>query len=165
MPKLGRTILLDVFASNQKRQQLIDAALAGTGLPPEDYPVYAVIGVGGPWTPTELARHMAMPLSTALFRIRRLERRGHAERIPHPDDGRSFLVRLTPKGNRLFRRVRPLFREHAEAVEARLGPDKVAALRDALEEFRFAVDDELAARSTKDERTRVREDVLGPLLE
>jgi DNA-binding MarR family transcriptional regulator len=87
-----------------------------------------------------------MPLSTVLFRFRRLERRGHAERAPNPDDGRSFLIRLTPDGQRLLDRARPAFRSYAEAVEARLGGDRVDALTEGLRKVRQAIDDELAAR-------------------
>ena len=85
-----RTILLDVFAANQKRERLIEQALAETDLPPEDYPLYVFIGVEGPLTPTKLARELGMPLSTVLFRVRRLQRRRHAERIPNPEDRRSL---------------------------------------------------------------------------
>jgi DNA-binding MarR family transcriptional regulator len=142
-----RTILLDVFAANQKRERLIKTALAGTDLPPEDYPLYVYIGIEGPLTPTELARELGMPLSTALFRTRRLERRGHAERIPHPEDRRSFLLRLTPAGEQLLARARPAFRERALSVEARLGKRRVGALRDALTELGEAIDSELEASS------------------
>ena len=138
-----RTILLDVFAANQKRERLIAAALEGTELPPDDYPLYVYIGVEGPLTPTELARELGMPLSTVLFRSRRLERRGHAERIPNPEDKRSFLLQLTPSGNRLLGQARPAFRERALAVEARLGKRRVAALRDGLTELGEAIEGEL----------------------
>ena len=138
-----RTILLDVFAVNQKRERLIAEALAETDLPPEDYPVYVYIGVEGPLTPTELARALGMPLSTVLFRMRRLQRRGHAERIPNPEDGRSYLLRLTPSGERLLAFARPLFRARALAVEARLGDERVAALREALDELGRAIEREL----------------------
>lgn len=138
-----RTILLDVFAANQKRERLIAEALAETDLPPEDYPVYVYIGVEGPLTPTELARALGMPLSTVLFRMRRLQRRGHAERIPNPEDGRSYLLRLTPSGERLLAFARPLFRARALAVEARLGDERVAALREALDELGRAIEREL----------------------
>ncbi|HKF14181.1 MAG TPA: MarR family transcriptional regulator [Gaiellaceae bacterium] len=138
-----RTILLDVFAANQKRERLIAEALAETDLPPEDYPVYVYIGVEGPLTPTELARALGMPLSTVLFRVRRLQRRGHAERIPNPEDGRSYLLRLTPSGERLLAFARPLFRARALAVEARLGDERVAALREALDELGRAIEREL----------------------
>src|SRR5579859_7238534 len=99
MPDTGPpTILFEVFWTQQRRKLLIDAALAGTELPAEDYPFYVLIGAEGPWTPTGLAERLMMPLSTVLFRFRRLERRGHAERVRNPDDGRSFLMRLTPEG-------------------------------------------------------------------
>src|SRR5512142_1447549 len=94
------TILFEVFWAQQKRRRLIEAAFEGLELPPEDYPFYVLIGAEGPWTPTGLAERMMMPLSTVLFRVRRLERRGHAERVTNPDDGRSFLIQLTAEGRR-----------------------------------------------------------------
>jgi DNA-binding MarR family transcriptional regulator len=139
-----RTILLDIFATNQKRERLIEAALVDTDLPPEDYPLYVSVGTEGPLTPTELARELGMPLSTLLFRVRRLEQRGHVERVPNPDDRRSFLLRLTPAGERLLAWARPLFRARALAVEARLGEDRVASLRDALTELGNAIERELS---------------------
>ena len=105
-----------------------------------------MIGAEGPWTPTGLAERLMMPLSTVLFRFRRLERRGHAERVPNPDDGRSFLMRLTAEGRRLLDEARPAFRAYAEAVEARLGEEQVDVLTDGLAAVRQAIDDELAAR-------------------
>jgi DNA-binding MarR family transcriptional regulator len=141
------TILFEVFWTQQRRKRLIEAALTETELPAEDYPFYVMIGAEGPWTPTGLAERLMMPLSTVLFRFRRLERRGHAERTPNPDDGRSFLVRLTPEGQRLLDGARPAFRAYAEAVEARLGAEQVDALREGLEAVRQAIDEELAARS------------------
>jgi DNA-binding MarR family transcriptional regulator len=142
----GPTILLDVFLTNQRRKRMIEAALAQTELPPEDYPVYVLVGAEGPWTPTGLARRMEMPLSTMLFRLGRLERRGHAERFPNPDDRRSYLIRLTDEGERLLGVARPAFRDYATAVEGRLGSERVASLRAALGELRDAVNAELDAR-------------------
>ena len=92
------TILFEVFWTQQKRKRLIEVALAGVDLPPEDYPFYVTIGADGPLTPTRMAEILDTPLSTVIFRVRRLERRGHAERVANPDDGRSFLLRLTPDG-------------------------------------------------------------------
>jgi len=142
------TILLDLFLTNQKRKRLLDAALAGLEVPPEDYVFYVIVGAEGPWTPTELAARLDMPLSTVLFRLRRLERRGHAERVPHPEDGRSFHVRLSTEGERLLGQARPVFRDHAEAVEARLGEGRIAALRESLDALRAAIGEELATRAT-----------------
>ena len=148
MPDTGPpTILFEVFWTQQRRKRLIEAALAGLELPPEDYPFYVLIGAEGPWTPTGLAERMMMPLSTVLFRVRRIERRGHAERVRNPQDGRSFRIRLTVDGQRLLDQARPAFRSYAEAVEARLGDDQVDALTRGLEAARQAIDAELVARS------------------
>ena len=97
------TILLDVFRTNQLRERLIATALEGLPLPPEDYPFYVLVGAEGPLTPTALAARTAMPLSTVLYRVGRLERRGHAERKPNPDDRRSYLLSLTADGQKLLR--------------------------------------------------------------
>jgi len=118
--------------------------LEGLELPPEDYPMYVMIGAEGPWTPTAFAARVEMPLSTVLFRVGRLEARGHAERIPNPDDRRSYLVRLTDEGQRLLGQARPRFRAYAEAVEARLGGDRIGQLRDGLGELREAMEQEVS---------------------
>jgi DNA-binding MarR family transcriptional regulator len=147
MPDTGPpTILFEVFWTQQRRKRMIEAALAGLELPPEDYPFYVLIGAEGPWTPSGLAERLMMPLSTVLFRVRGLERRGHAERVPNPHDGRSFLIRLTPEGQRLLDEARPAFRAYAEAVEARLGKDQVDALVGGLTALRQAIGDEIATR-------------------
>ena len=144
MPETGpETILLDLFRTNQVRERLIAAALEGLELPPEDYPFYVLIGAEGPWTPTALAGRVEMPLSTVLFRVGRLEKRGHAERIPNPDDRRSYLVQLTEDGRGLLRQARPRFRSYAESVEADLGAQRVDDLRQGLTGLRTAMEDEL----------------------
>jgi DNA-binding MarR family transcriptional regulator len=137
------TILLDVFQTNQVRERLIAAALEGQELPPEDYPFYVLIGAEGPLTPTALADRTQMPLSTVLYRVGRLERRGHAERKPNPDDRRSYLLSLTQTGQKLLRDARPRFRALAEAVERRLDGG-VDSLRAGLGELRDAIETELS---------------------
>lgn len=138
------TILFEVFWTQQKRKRLIEAALKGIDLLPEDYPFYVTIGADGPLTPTALAEILDLPLSTVTFRVKRLEKRGHAERVDNPADGRSFLLRLTPTGRSLLNKARPRFRSYAEAVEGRLGGPKTDALRQSLIELRAAIDAELA---------------------
>jgi DNA-binding MarR family transcriptional regulator len=150
------TVLFEVFWAHQKRKRLIERALEHVELPPEDYPFYVLIGAEGPWTPTGLAERLIMPLSTVIFRVKRLERRGHAERVPNPDDGRSFLIRLTHDGKRLLDEARPAFRDYAEAVEARLGGEHVASLTSGLGALREAIDEELDSRTAPQPETRVR---------
>ena len=138
------TILLDVFVTNQLRERLIAAAVEGTDLPAEDYPFYVLVGAEGPLTPTGLAARTQMPLSTVLFRLRRLEGRGHADRIGNPNDGRSYLVRLTPAGSKLLGKARPRFRALAESVEQAIGPKSVQRLRADLAALGEAIEGEIS---------------------
>src|SRR2546423_3957330 len=139
------TILFDVFLTNQKRAKLIEAALADTELPAEDYPFYVFVGAEGPWTPTDLARRLEMPLTTVLFRLRRLERRGHAKRKPNPDDRRSFTIQLTPAGQKLLRTARPRFRAVAEAVAGPIREEEDWDLRKGLVCFLDALESAFVA--------------------
>jgi DNA-binding MarR family transcriptional regulator len=139
------TILLDVFQTNQMRERLIEASLDGLELPPEDYPFYVLIGAEGPWTPTLLAERMKMPLSTVLFRVGRLDQRGHIERIANPEDRRSYLISLSANGQKLLKQARPRFRAFAESVEERLGRERIDTLRGHLGELRVAIDAELSS--------------------
>ncbi|HTS72670.1 MAG TPA: MarR family transcriptional regulator [Gaiellaceae bacterium] len=139
------TILLDLFQTNQVRERLLGAAFEGIELQPQDYPFYVLIGAEGPLTPTTLAARTEMPLSTVLFRTAKLEQRGHAERVPNPEDRRSYLLRLTPAGARLLAEARPRFRALAEAVEARLGDEHIGSLRGGLAGLREAIEAELDA--------------------
>ena len=146
MPESGPdTILLDLFRTNQVRERLITSALEGLELPPEDYPIYVMIGAEGPWTPTAFAARVEMPLSTVLFRIGRLESRGHAERIPNPDDRRSHFLEVTPEGRRFITQASAAMR----AVERRLGRElgePLERLRPAFTSLRRAARQVLAER-------------------
>lgn len=105
-----------------------------------------IIGAEGPWTPTELTARLEMPLTTVLFRVGRLEKRGHVERIPNPDDRRSYLIRLTADGRRLLAKARPRFRDYALAVEARLDAERLDQLRADLGSLREALEAELGRK-------------------
>ena len=132
MPATGPpTILFEVFWTQQKRKRLVEVALEGTELPPDDYPFYVTIGADGPLTPTALAELLD---DAALDGHVPAYAGSSAAATPSgstiPSDGRSYLIRLTPEGRRLLNKARPRFRSYAEAVEARLGSRKTTALRD-----------------------------------
>lgn len=54
----------------------------------------------GPMTPGRLGGRLSMSPAAVTALVDRLERRGHVERMPNPDDRRSALVRETEKGIR-----------------------------------------------------------------
>jgi DNA-binding MarR family transcriptional regulator len=68
----------------------------------DSYGLMSLIGASGSITTTEVASRLGIAVTTASDRIRRLEERGFAERMPNPADGRSHLVSLTTSGRAAF---------------------------------------------------------------
>src|SRR4029077_7453650 len=83
---------------NQAVGQLLREAMAGGPLTPEEYAIYSVVFEAESVTPTEMSERMSMPMTTVMEKVRLLESRGHARRVAHPPDGRSYHLVLTAQG-------------------------------------------------------------------
>ncbi len=55
-----------------------------------------------PVTRTKLAQATGQRRTTVRDAIKRMVDNGHVEEVPHPRDGRSTLLRLTPEGRELY---------------------------------------------------------------
>jgi len=119
---------------------LLDDALAPSGIGADDFAVYSVLQARGAITPTELAAWLKVPATTVSSYIKRFQGRGHLQRTPHPEDGRSSLIKLTAAGRRQHRATARLFAPRLRQVEETLGPLEIEVRR-ALETLRVAVDD------------------------
>ena len=140
---VGRSLLLDVYATFHKSGQLVDRACEGTGITPEDFAFVSIIGGREPVTPTEIAREFGLSLSTVLFRATRNVELGFVERVANPDDGRSFLLRLTPAGKAAWARAGKNLHRIVESLTRRL--DRPASeIQEALRALQAAFDEELA---------------------
>jgi DNA-binding MarR family transcriptional regulator len=67
-------------------------------------------------TPQDICIRTAMDKVAVSRAARDLAEAGHADAAPHPRDGRSHLLDLTPRGRDLYARIAPL----ALALEAEL---------------------------------------------
>ena len=133
--------LLLVVALNQRIGRLVDRELAADGVEPADYALLSLIGVRGPVRLTEVASALGMRLTTVSDAVRRLESRGAVLRLENPDDGRSWLFRLTDAGDDEWRRGWPALRR----IQARLAEllDDEEAVRAALVELGDAAEQAL----------------------
>jgi len=61
---------------------------------------------------TEISREYGLSLSTVLFRANRNVELGHLERVTNPGDGRSFLLRLTGAGHKVWAAAGEVFMPH-----------------------------------------------------
>jgi DNA-binding MarR family transcriptional regulator len=62
-----------------------------------------------------------------------LEARGYVERVPDPADGRAKIIRLTERGIEAKATALEIFAEIESEWAERIGPERVEALREALE--------------------------------
>jgi DNA-binding MarR family transcriptional regulator len=114
-----RSLLLDLYAAFHKSGQLVERAIEGSGITPDDFAFVSIIGTRVV-TPTEIAREYGLSLSTVLFRANRNVELGYVERVPNPQDGRSFLLQLTPKGTTAWGDAGTRLKRAVMALEQRL---------------------------------------------
>jgi DNA-binding MarR family transcriptional regulator len=135
-------VLFLVWLTARATSDLLDSALAPTGLTSDEYAIYSVLAAGPSITPTELARWMAAPLTTVSSYVKRFQARGHVTREPNPEDRRSYSIRLTPAGRTAHRKAAALFGPVRARVLDALGSDAsqvhrtLLALRTILDHVR-----------------------------
>ena len=89
---------------------------------------------------TDLASRAQITKQSAGFLIDQVERLGYVERVPDPTDARARLIRLAPRGREAQRDARRVEREIHREWEQHLGPERMAALQDALTSLREITD-------------------------
>ena len=163
-PEPDISLLFELFVAGQRMRRVMDAALQGAPLRPDEYAVYSLLFVRGPLTASQLARFTGLPLSTALDHLRAMNDRGHLRRSRHPRDGRAQVVSLTAAGLAAHAETGRAWRPMVEALEAKLGPE-VEGIRSALRLISDAAE-ELAGgwrvRSAADEAKLVGETGFEP---
>lgn len=132
-------VLLSVWAVARSASDLLNPALAASGLSADDFAIYSLLAKRGPLTPTELARLMAAPPTTVSSHVARFTRRGDVRKVPNPQDRRSYLIVLTPRGTSSHRRAAELYKPILRDVLAALGDDE-PSVRSALARLRLVLD-------------------------
>ena len=122
-------VLFDVWLLSRATTALLDDRLAGSGLDADEFAIYSVLRSSEGMTPTELAHWMAAPTTTVSSYVKRFEARGHVERTPNPDDGRSYRLRLTGAGQRAHGKAADHFLPILAKVNEAIGAQATATHR------------------------------------
>jgi DNA-binding MarR family transcriptional regulator len=138
----GTNVLFDVWLVSRAATGALDEALAPSGLTADEFGLYSVLTSADTMTPSELARWMSAPLTTVSSSLKRMEERGHLTRARNPDDGRSYVLGLTPEGRRAHQAAGACFLPVLDRVLDALGRGEpqvrgaLASLREALDRAR-----------------------------
>ena len=134
-------VLFGVWLVSRAATDVLDTALAPSGLTADEFGIYSVLTSAETMTPSELARWMSAAPTTVSSYVKRFEERGHVERRRNPDDGRSFVLRLTPAGRRAHALAGAQFVPVLERVMRTLG-SREASVRRSLTLLDEALRDE-----------------------
>jgi DNA-binding MarR family transcriptional regulator len=135
----GDNVLLQMFRTADATRELVQAAVAGTGVAPNEYAVLSAIGALRSVSPTELASVLRVPPTSISRHVARLVDAGLAVRSPNPADRRSYLLELTAEGRAVTRKVAPRFRNLIERLAARADLEEIGSALVTLEEASRAV--------------------------
>lgn len=129
---LNAQVLFAVRALAQRINDDATERLAEVGLTARQYNYLSVIYVEESVTPNEIGTliHTANPTVTSMLNA--LERDGLIVREAHPEDGRSSVVTLTPRGKALYERAFQLHHDPLEETMATLTVDERKKLIDIL---------------------------------
>ena len=144
MSTFRRGIWLEIFAVNQLLGELLARSMRDGG---REFALYSTLLGMGEATPTEFAKVLGLPLTTASDRLNRLVERGHATRSVNPRDGRSYVFGLTEEGERLTREQGEQFRTVITRVRSRLTVDE-ERIRESLDAVEAALRAELEDTET-----------------
>lgn len=128
-PQRADNVLLQTFRTGQAVRELMEHAVAGTGVSADEWAVLSAVGLFRPVAPTQLATVMRVPPTSISRYVARLADSDLVVRVPNEADRRSYLLELTDEGQRTVDAIAPRFRalvtgleEHADvrAIESAL---------------------------------------------
>lgn len=127
-------------------QELAKARLAPLGLTVQMCGVLIRLGEG-PLSQHELGEQLGIDRTTVVELIDELERKRVVERRRNPDDRRSYLLTLTPKGRTFQKRAARAFDAAADDFFGSLTPGEQRAMTDMLRRMILAADRQLEKSS------------------
>ena len=142
-------LLQELYSAGSLVASLVEAELRAGGIAPQLFSFLSWVRLLEPVTPGTLAAETGIPPTTIRDYLRRLSERGDIVRRPNPRDGRSYLVKLTPRGRRLVDRGAPMVGAVFRRVEPHL-PRPSHEYAERARELRQG----LAAVVAADERNR-----------
>lgn len=111
-------------------------ALTPYGITPQQFALLAFLWKNDALTQVELSEKTQIDRSTTGGLIDRLQKAGLVERHPNPNDRRSFLVQLTPRGRALEKDLTSLALQVRKRFTSRLSDKEYDLLSELLEKLR-----------------------------
>jgi DNA-binding MarR family transcriptional regulator len=135
----NRHLYLQTATTSQYVGQIVEHQLAPLGVPPSLIALVTHVRDLEPVSPSELARVAGTPTTTLRDNIQRLVDRRLVRRVPNPDDGRSYLLKITARGRATLEAADPALLAAYLALEEQL-PRPREEYEQLLEELNAALE-------------------------
>ena len=143
----NRQLFLKAGTTSQLVGRIVDERLEPVGIPGFLLAVLTHIRDLAPVSPSAVSTASGMPATTLRDNIQRLVDRGLVRRVPNPDDGRSYLLVTTRRGEAVTRSAGDALHAAYLELERRL-PRRLRAYELMLDELNRAMDGVLTAADT-----------------
>jgi DNA-binding MarR family transcriptional regulator len=147
---------MHVIARISRLSRILERRVEGVyepyGLNQAQFGVLAALRRAGPpycLSPTDLYNSLLISSGAMTNRLERLTAAGFVRRTPDPDDGRSLLVALTPKGKRLIDKLVDLHYENERSLLASLDAKDRKALTRILRELLIEFEDDVPPEASR----------------
>lgn len=97
-------------------QIYVDRKLASLGIGAGQLPILIYLFHGDGVTQAQIVHHLRADKSSTARTIRKLVDEGFVQRLPNPDDGRAYFIRLTAKARATRDQLRAILRSWTVAV-------------------------------------------------
>ena len=114
-------------------QIYIDRALAPLGIGAGQLPILMYLFQHEGVNQAEIVHHLRTDKSSTARTIRKLVDQGYVERLPSPEDGRAYQIRVTAKAHSIHGRLKTILVGWTEAVSQDLSADERAQLFEMLD--------------------------------
>jgi DNA-binding MarR family transcriptional regulator len=102
------------------------------GLSRDEWRVLAALSEGGTVKTGAVIDTAALDKMQVSRAVKGLQERGYLERLPDPQDGRGWLLRLTAPGRELFQKIAPMVQAREAFLLEALSSDEQAVLDRAI---------------------------------
>ncbi|MEP6909481.1 MAG: MarR family transcriptional regulator [Actinomycetota bacterium] len=114
-------IINELAVAARYANELAAAELRAAGVDLDEYGFLSFVGVLEPVTRTVLTKATGRRRTTVRDVVKRLLEQDHVRELPNPQDRRSTLLELTPRGRAIFDRGLPAIQRALAAIDVALG--------------------------------------------